>query len=66
MGYVLESGTIGGNVLLKDNTAGTTKLVVPFGAANGVIVSPPMGNGILKSSLLDFKKKEKVDNTSRF
>lgn len=27
---------------------------------------PAMGNGILKSSLLDFKKKEKVDTTSRF
>lgn len=47
MGYVLESGTVGGNVLLKDNTGGTTKLIIPFGAANGVIVSPPMGNGIL-------------------
>lgn len=27
---------------------------------------PIMDNGILKSSLLDFKKKEKVDNNSRF
>jgi hypothetical protein len=47
MGYVLESGTIGGNVILKDNTAGTAILTIPFGAANGVIVSPPQGNGIL-------------------
>lgn len=47
MGYVLESGTVGGNVLLKDNTGGSTILIVPFGAANGVIPSPPMGNGIL-------------------
>lgn len=51
MGYVLESGTIGGNVLLKDNTGGTTRLIVPFGAANGVIVSPPMGNGILSAAV---------------
>jgi hypothetical protein len=51
MGYVLESGTIGGNVLLKDNTAGTTILIVPFGAANGVIQSPPMGNGILSATV---------------
>jgi hypothetical protein len=50
MGYVLESGTIGGNVILKDNIAGTTILIVPFGAANGVIVSPPMGNGILSAA----------------
>lgn len=47
MGYVLESGTVGGNVLLKDNTGGTTKLVIPFGAAGSVIQSQPMGNGIL-------------------
>lgn len=50
MGYVLESGTIGGNVLLKDNTAGTTIHIVPFGAANGVITSPPMGNGQLSAA----------------
>jgi len=50
MGYVLESGTIGGNVLLKDNTAGATILIVPFGAANGVIQSQPMGNGILSAA----------------
>lgn len=50
MGYVLETGTVGGNVVLKDNTAGTTILIVPFGAANGVIVSPPMGNGILSAA----------------
>lgn len=50
MGYVLETGTVGGNVLLKDNTAGTTKLIIPFGAANGVIQGPPMGNGILSAA----------------
>lgn len=49
MGYCLESGTVGGNVTLKDNTAGTTKLVIPFGAANGVIVDS-FGNGILSAA----------------
>jgi len=49
MGYNLTSGTVGGNVTLKDNTAGTTILVLPFGAASQpMIVTPPgMGNGIL-------------------
>jgi hypothetical protein len=51
MGYVLESGTIGGNVLLKDGTGGATILVIPFGAANGVIQGPPMGNGILSAAI---------------
>lgn len=50
MGYMLESGTVGGNVLLKDNTGGPLKIVVPFGAANGVIPSQPMGNGILSAA----------------
>lgn len=50
MGYVLTSGTVGGNVVLKDNTAGTTILVLPFGAAAGTIVSPVMGNGILSAA----------------
>jgi hypothetical protein len=51
MGYVLESGTIGGNVLLKDGTGGTTIHIVPFGAANGVITTPPMGNGQLSTAV---------------
>jgi hypothetical protein len=50
MGYCLETGTVGGNVLLKDNTAGTTILIVPFGAANGVIVESGLGNGILSAA----------------
>jgi hypothetical protein len=50
MGFVLESGTVGGNVLLKDNTGGTLKLVIPFGAAGSVIQSVPMGNGILSAA----------------
>ena len=50
MGYVLTSGTVGGNVVFKDNTAGTTILVVPFGAASTPITSTPMGNGILSAT----------------
>lgn len=53
MGYVLTSGTVGGNVVLKDNTAGTTIGVIPFGAANATInVTPPaLGNGILSAAI---------------
>jgi hypothetical protein len=50
MGFCLTSGTVGGNVLFKDNTAGTTILVVPFGAANATIGSDGMGNGILSAA----------------
>lgn len=50
MGFVLTSGTVGGNVTLKDNTAGTTILTIPFGAAGATIVSPGMGNGILSAA----------------
>lgn len=51
MGFVLTSGTVGGNVVLKDNTAGTTILVLPFGAANVMLQSPPIGNGILSAAV---------------
>ena len=54
MGYQLTSGTVGGNVTLKDNTAGTTILVIPFGATgspNLTCTSPPMGNGILSAAI---------------
>jgi hypothetical protein len=47
MGYMLTSGTVGGNVILKDNTAGSTILTIPFGAAGASLSSPTMGNGIL-------------------
>lgn len=49
MGFCLTSGTVGGNVTLKDATAGTTILVIPFGAAASNIDSPEMGNGILSA-----------------
>ncbi len=50
MGYSLTSGTVGGNVILKDNTAGTTIHTLPFGAAAVPLVSPPMGNGQLSAA----------------
>lgn len=50
MGFLLTSGVVGGNVILKDNTAGTTILVIPFGAAAVPIFSSDMGNGILSAT----------------
>lgn len=50
LGYMLETGTVGGNVLLKDGTGLATVLIIPFGAANAVIQSQPMGNGILSGA----------------
>lgn len=50
LGYNLTSGTVGGNVTLKDNTAGTTCLVIPFGAATANNQTPPnFGNGYLSA-----------------
>ncbi len=53
MGYVLTSAGAAGatNVLLKDNTAGATRLIIPFSATAATIVSPPMGNGILSAAV---------------
>lgn len=47
MGYVLDAGTVAGNIVLKDNTAGTTILILPLGVVGSPLSSPPMGNGIL-------------------
>ena len=49
MGYCLTSGTLGGNVILKDNTGGTTLLVIPFGSVSAPI-QEVLGNGILSSA----------------
>lgn len=38
VGYFLTSGVVGGNVLLKDNTAGATILILPFGASGQTLV----------------------------
>ena len=51
MGFMLTSGTVGGNVVFKDNTAGTTILTLPFGAAAIPLVSAPMGNGIFSAAI---------------
>jgi hypothetical protein len=49
MGFVLASGTVGGGVTLKDNTAGITIFIVPT-----LTVSSPvhavLGNGILSAA----------------
>lgn len=50
MGFVLTSGTAGGTVALKDNTAGTTILQIPLSTVGATVVSPPMGNGILSAT----------------
>lgn len=47
MGYQLTSGTVGGNVTLKDNTAGTTITILPFGAAAQPLTAPVLANGYL-------------------
>ncbi len=49
MGYNLVSGTVAGNVVIKDNTAGTTKLILPFSAA-GQDLYDSFGNGILSAA----------------
>lgn len=50
LGYLLTSGTVGGNVTLKDNTAGTTIAILPFGAAAQPLAGPNMNNGILSAA----------------
>jgi hypothetical protein len=49
MGYQLSSTGIQ-NIVLKDNTAGATILVIPGVTAGQLNFSPPMGNGILSAA----------------
>lgn len=50
-GWELSVGTAAGNVSLKDNTAGTTILVLPKAPLDTVFTNPPnMGNGILSAA----------------
>lgn len=49
MGYCLTSGVVGGNITIKDNTAGTTIMVIPFGAAAAPLTDS-FGNGILSAA----------------
>lgn len=48
-GYCLAQGVVTGAITLKDNTAGTTILVIPPNTA-GVAVHVPLGNGILSAA----------------
>jgi hypothetical protein len=50
LGYVITQGTLTGNVTLKDNTAGTTILVIPAHTVGIAQVSPPLGDGILSAA----------------
>jgi len=52
MGYQLTSGTVGGDVVLKDGTGLATIMTIPFGAAAGSSqTAPPLGNGILSGAI---------------
>lgn len=50
MGYVITQTGASGNIVVKDNTAGTTILVIPAHTLGAVQVSGPMGNGILSAA----------------
>jgi hypothetical protein len=50
MGFVLTGGVAAGNIVLKDNTGGSTILVIPVGTIGATIASPPMGNGIFSAA----------------
>lgn len=50
MGFVLTQGVITGPVLLKDNTAGSTILIIPPNTVAVVMPSVFIGNGILSAA----------------
>lgn len=50
MGFCLTAGVAGGAVTIKDNTGGTTILVLPTTTAGTPVVSPQMWNGILSAA----------------
>lgn len=50
MGYVITQGVVTGNITVKDNTAGTTILVIPANTIGVPQISPRMGNGILSAA----------------
>lgn len=50
MGFVLTQGVITGTVLLKDNTAGSTILIIPPNTVAVVMPSVFIGNGILSAA----------------
>jgi len=49
MGFLLTQGALTGAVTLKDNTGGSTILIIPQTTIGVAIASPPMGNGILSA-----------------
>lgn len=49
-GGMISVGTAAGNVVLKDNTAGTTILTLPKAPLDTPFALPPMGNGILSAT----------------
>lgn len=51
MGGIFSVGVAAANVLLKDNTAGTTIFVIPKSALDTPIAIPPLGNGILSGAV---------------
>ena len=50
LGYVITQGTLTGDVILRDDTAGTTILVIPAQTVGIAQVSPPLGDGILSAT----------------
>lgn len=50
MGGILSVGGAAANVLLKDNTAGTTILIIPKTALDVAVPLPVMGNGVLSAA----------------
>jgi hypothetical protein len=50
MGYSITTGVLAGAITVKDNTAGSTILIIPQNTIGVVIQSPPMGNGILSAA----------------
>ena len=49
MGFVITQGVLAGNITLKDNTSGTTILVIPSTPV-GQPLNVPLGNGILSAA----------------
>jgi hypothetical protein len=50
MGYVLSGGTVMGNVILRDNTAGAIINIAPIGTIGAVVTTPDLGNGVLSAA----------------
>ena len=51
MGYVVTQGTLTGDITLRDDTAGAVILVIPANTVGISQVNPPMGDGILSSTI---------------